>query len=87
MKITIVEVAKEKRLKIPDDISIMGWDNIEMGELVKPTLTTIAPDHLELSRIMVMQLERMVHKQEENNDVWEVGVELIKRESTKNISP
>ncbi|BCJ36284.1 LacI family transcriptional regulator [Actinocatenispora thailandica] len=31
-------------IRVPDDIGVVGWDNIEDGRYSNPTLTTIAPD-------------------------------------------
>ena len=43
-------------LHIPDDISIMGFDNIDMAQFVKPALTTISVPTWELGRLAVKVL-------------------------------
>ena len=40
-------------LSIPEDFSIMGFDNIDMANYVKPALTTIAIPTKELGRLAV----------------------------------
>ena len=35
------QVCKDKNLKIPEDIAVMGFDNVRMSNLVEPKLTTI----------------------------------------------
>jgi len=69
-------------LKVPEDISVMGWDNLDIGSLIKPSLTTNAPNPMELSRTLITQLDKMVRKKKVRENTLEVGVELIIREST-----
>lgn len=41
MAIGALKAIKEIGLKIPDDVAIMGYDGIQLGEFVEPPLTTI----------------------------------------------
>lgn len=43
-------------LKVPDDIAVMGFDNIEEGQYATPSLTTIAPDRQVIARLAVERL-------------------------------
>ncbi len=38
-----MKAIRERGLKIPDDIAIIGYDNIKMGIFLEPSLTTISP--------------------------------------------
>ncbi|WP_432667223.1 LacI family DNA-binding transcriptional regulator [Wukongibacter baidiensis] len=42
MAIGAIDAIKDSGLKIPDDIAIVGFDNIRMSALVEPKLTTIS---------------------------------------------
>jgi DNA-binding LacI/PurR family transcriptional regulator len=35
---------REAGVSVPDDIAVVGWDNIEDGAYSEPSLTTVAPD-------------------------------------------
>lgn len=35
---------REAGLSVPDDIAVVGWDNIEDGAFSEPSLTSVAPD-------------------------------------------
>lgn len=42
--------------RIPDDVAIVGFDDIEEGHFATPSLTTIAPDKDEIARLAVSLL-------------------------------
>ena len=41
MAIGLIRGLKDKGVNVPDDISVMGYDGIDFGAYVEPTLTTI----------------------------------------------
>ncbi len=50
-------------LKVPDDIAIVGTDNIEMAEIVNPTLTTAGFDpNLMAHKIFTLLTDRIEHE-------------------------
>ena len=36
-----MDALKDKNLKIPEDVAIIGFDNVRMSNLVEPKLTTV----------------------------------------------
>ena len=47
----VMEAIKEAGLRIPEDISVIGCDNIFMSSIINPKLTTINVPLLEMSRL------------------------------------
>jgi DNA-binding LacI/PurR family transcriptional regulator len=47
-------------VRVPQDLAVTGWDNIEDGRYSWPTLTTVAPDLQAIAEISVAQLLRQV---------------------------
>ncbi|MCX7922888.1 MAG: LacI family transcriptional regulator [Clostridia bacterium] len=50
MAIGAMQALKESGIRVPDDISILGFDNIVQGEWTEPTLTTIGQDGIGMGR-------------------------------------
>ena len=55
-----MNVIKEKGLKIPNDISIAGYDGIVMAEQLEPRLTTIKQDAKQIGREAAEKLIRSI---------------------------
>lgn len=62
MALGAMEAAKEKGLKIPDDLSFVGFDNIAQAQLSGPFLTTVEQPFSDLARLGVKNLVQMIKK-------------------------
>ena len=81
MAIGIMQYAKKKGLKIPGDISIVGFDDVDEDLSLDPPLTTIKVLKTEMGAEAV---RAMIKKNNNNvNDKKVIPVELIIRKSTK----
>jgi len=76
---------RDHSLKVPDDLSITGSDDIELASIVKPSLTTV---HVPNWDIGVRAAKRIVDLINGNDSNQEVALEttLVVRESLKRIS-
>ena len=82
MAIGLMRGLKEKGIKIPEDISIIGYDGFEIGRYIGVPLTTIKQDFLKMANETVDMLFEMI----ENKIVLEpriLEVELIIGESVR----
>ena len=73
---------KKKKKKIPDDYSIIGYDNVEMSACVTPALTTVAQPIFEIGQ---QAAELLLNRIQYPDKKWEekvLPVELIIRSST-----
>lgn len=50
MAVGVLNACKKAQIRVPEDISIIGFDNIILSELCQPKLTTIDQNMLELGR-------------------------------------
>jgi DNA-binding LacI/PurR family transcriptional regulator len=51
-----IRVLHEHGVRVPADIAVAGFDNIEDGRFSIPTLTTVAPDKKHIARLAVQLL-------------------------------
>jgi len=73
--------------KIPDDLSVIGFDNVEKSKWMSPPLTTVNVPKKELGQESVkMLLERIMYK-DKVTSLLRLDTNLIVRESVKAIKP
>jgi LacI family transcriptional regulator len=54
--------AQEIGLRVPEDISITGFDDIELARIMVPALTTVHVPHREMGRKAAIELVNIVEK-------------------------
>jgi LacI family transcriptional regulator len=77
-----IRAAIEKGIRIPDDLSIIGFDNVEISQITSPPLTTIDQPKYEIGKAAIEMLLGMIAKdgiREPEHRV--IGVRLIERQS------
>jgi DNA-binding LacI/PurR family transcriptional regulator len=69
-------------LRVPEDVAVVGFDDIEDGRYSNPSLTTIAPDKNAIARLAVEMLESRISGDVLPAREETVDHELVAREST-----
>jgi LacI family transcriptional regulator len=82
MAIGVMSVARERGLRVPEDLSVVGFDDLGEASLVTPALTTIRQPLAEMGRIAVSLLMRLLESQPIEALHVELATRLIVREST-----
>jgi DNA-binding LacI/PurR family transcriptional regulator len=59
--LNIMSVAGSLGYKIPEDISIAGFDQLSIGELITPQIATVAQDYLIMGQESVKLLDQIIH--------------------------
>jgi LacI family transcriptional regulator len=81
--IALQEFADRVDLKVPGDISIVGFDDVPMAGLARIALTTIAQPRDELARLGIATIvDRIERKLKGPPRTTLVGVNLVTRMST-----
>lgn len=64
MAVGVLRAAQECNIHIPEDLSLIGFDDIEIDSYCNPPLTTIAQDKIELANNIVSSLLLTINKNE-----------------------
>jgi LacI family transcriptional regulator len=79
--ITVIDAARGLGRQVPEDLSVCGFDNIDLADRVSPTLTTMHVDKIGMGRLGVQLLINRVEHPESSPVRVMVCPELIERES------
>ena len=86
MAFGVVRAALDRGLRIPEDLSLIGFDNIEFSGIVHPPLTTIHQPKYEMGYAAVEILLRLAReKAKQTLEHRLLGVELIERQSCRRL--
>jgi len=86
MAVGAIRYLKEKNIKVPEDISVVGFDGIELGKYIDPALTTIEQSGYQLGLRSIEMLNKIINKEKiEDNKVF-IPHELVVRESTNKLN-
>ncbi|WP_226666558.1 LacI family DNA-binding transcriptional regulator [Metabacillus litoralis] len=80
--IYVIEILKELEVKIPEEISVTGFDNIDNSYLQSPTLTTIHVPKEQMGKRAVRSIVDQKSRKKENFEKILLTCELIVRESS-----
>ena len=84
MALGALSLAKRRGLKVPEDLSIIGFDNISLSEFCDPPLTTVAQPRFDIGREAMLLLDQL-HGHSVSSGSRLLDRELIVRGSTRKI--
>ena len=70
---------------IPDDFSIIGFDNVDISTLFKPNLTTVTMDFRGMAQAAVLRLLRLIQEPDATIIKSTITPSFIERESVKDL--
>ena len=81
MAIGLLRSAHEKGIRVPNDLSLIGFDDIESVSFTNPPLTTIAQPKTEMSRKAVQFLIQRINNPQHDSQFEILPVSLVVRGS------
>ncbi|MBI5668651.1 MAG: LacI family DNA-binding transcriptional regulator [Chloroflexi bacterium] len=83
MAIGAIDAAKDLNCRVPEDVAVIGFDNIPEATIIRPRLTTIAQYPVEMGQQMAHAVfDRIEGLSNGTRQVFEIPCRLIEREST-----
>src|SRR6266536_4121345 len=77
-----IQAARARGLRVPDDLSIVGFDDVEHATIVTPALTTVRQPLAEMGRTAVSLLNRLLDGHGFETLHVELATRLVIRDST-----
>lgn len=88
MAIGCIDAIKKAGLRVPEDISVIGFDDIDMSRFCTPQLTTVRTDSASMARIAFDHLSRSISctaGEDKDKYVIRLPAKLIRRQSVASI--
>ncbi|GEM75822.1 substrate-binding domain-containing protein [Vibrio sagamiensis] len=83
MAMGVLNAASELQINIPQQLSIIGYDDIHIAKFMSPALTTIHQPKYRLGQVAVETLLRKLDHQSEQAQVVQLEPTLVERKSVK----
>jgi LacI family transcriptional regulator len=83
MAMGVMDAVRNRGLRVPDDISIVGFDDIPQASLIRPAMTTINQPLEKMGRVATQMLLDLLQHPEKEADRIELPTQLIIRDSCK----
>jgi LacI family transcriptional regulator len=81
MAVGAIKAIEDSGLRCPGDIAVVGFDDIQLAELVSPALTTVRQDKRALGATAASSLVRLIDDADAAPHVSTLPVELVVRDS------
>lgn len=78
-----INALREKGIKVPEDIDVMGFNDIYEASVFYPKLTTVAQPMYDMGSVGMRMLIKIINKQKMEEKNYVLPYQLIERESCK----
>jgi DNA-binding LacI/PurR family transcriptional regulator len=85
MAVGAIHALNERGLKVPQDVSVVGFDDIPSSSFVNPPLTTVRQDFITLGDLSVDHLVALIKDPEKPNFQRTIYPQLMVRKSTQQV--
>jgi LacI family transcriptional regulator len=82
MAVGVLQAAREAGFEVPRDLSVVGFDDVEIASLLVPPLTTVRQPLEEMGRVAVGLLQRLIEGHSLEAARLELATRLVIRSST-----
>ncbi|NDK31867.1 LacI family DNA-binding transcriptional regulator [Nesterenkonia haasae] len=86
MSIGLMSALRRRNLVVPDDVSIVGFDDIPEAAYLYPPLTTVRQDFAALGQMMMQKVLIALEEGEDESADTPLPTQLVVRESTRQLS-
>ncbi len=81
-----IDALKEEGIKVPDEVSVIGFDDAPFAQYTNPRLTTVMQPRMEMGRVAAqMLIERIIEKHQRLPKNVILPTKIVERESVRKI--
>lgn len=84
--VAAMDYLMDKGIRIPEDISIVGFDDAAVASLIRPKLTTVHQNPTQKAYIAIAKLIKLINNPDEKTENITLPISLCIRQSVKKIS-
>ncbi len=81
----IMNALFDNDIKVPEDVSVVGYGGYKEGKIIRPSLTTISEPYYDIGAVAIRNLIKEIEGEEEVENKIDLPFTLIKRDSLNNI--
>ncbi|SIO84592.1 LacI family DNA-binding transcriptional regulator [Nocardiopsis sp. JB363] len=82
MALGVYEALRQRGLRVPDDVSVVGFDDLPEARWSSPPLTTVRQPLADMGRMAVRTIQRIVRDENIESSRIELATQLVVRDST-----
>lgn len=87
MAIGVLSALRERGLRVPEDVGVVGFDDVPEAAYVYPSLTTVRQDFAALGEILMQKVLLRVEEPETRSESTPLPTRLIVRDSAPTVRP
>ncbi|MCL7747988.1 LacI family DNA-binding transcriptional regulator [Halalkalibacter alkaliphilus] len=85
MAIGAIRALSERGIRVPEDVSVTGFDDVEIAKMITPALTTVSLPKKEIGHTLMKSLLRQMNGEKLEGKIQEYESELMERETVQKI--
>jgi LacI family transcriptional regulator len=79
----VIKGLHESGIKIPEEVCVMGYDDLDLSSMVTPSLSTVRYDKFDMGQKIVKTLMKRLKKPDKKTEKIKIETDLVIRSSTK----
>ena len=83
MAVGAIHAVQDAGLSVPEDVSVIGFDNIDIASMVRPLLSTVSQPMYDIGAVSMRLLTKLMNKEEVEDPHVILQHDIVLRESTR----
>ena len=85
LAVGVIKQLTEMGKKVPDDISVIGFDNLRISKYTTPSITTVSQDIEQKGRIAVEMMLEIINNEDKKGKTIVLPTKIVERKSVKQL--